>query len=143
MAEQVTTSQTPSIKKPNIFVKKAVKVGNSAGVIIPKKFLGATAKVVILNRPPETEKEIMKILSGYLKEISGIYFSDASKKIIEVLAITKITHKIEHHGKYKISLVPINLIKKDLKEKPELKEKLKPYKTIMNKPLFDELVLGK
>ena len=39
------------------FLRKAVKVGNSSGVILPKKLLGSEVKVIVVNSPINIKKE--------------------------------------------------------------------------------------
>ena len=38
-------------------LRKAVKVGNSAGVILPKSLLGSEVKITVKNRPLNIKKE--------------------------------------------------------------------------------------
>jgi len=118
------------------FIRKAVKLGNSAGVILPKKLLGADVKVIVISRPINIRKVILKILSPYFKDISGIYI--LNKKPLEVLAITSDIKEIIEEGKVKISLVPLQVIKKDISN-PLLRQKILNSEVILNKTLLSEL----
>ena len=118
------------------FIRKAVKLGNSAGVILPKKLLGADVKVIVISRPINIRKVILKILSPYFKDISGIYI--LNKKPLEVLAITSDIKEIIEEGKVKISLVPLQVIKKDISN-PLLRQKILNSEVILNKNLLQEL----
>ena len=123
----------------NELIKTAIRVGNSAGVLLPKPFLGSEVKITILNKPLNIKKDVLKILSSYLDELAGIYIIASSEKLIEILAISSTLKKIIHSGKYKLSLVPLKTVKEDLKENERLKERLKKAKVIMNRGLLEEL----
>jgi ribosomal protein S17E len=118
------------------FQRKAIKVGNSAGVLLPKKLLGAEVKVVILTRPVNIKRKAMKLLSEYFEDIKGIYI--LSKNPVEILAISSSVKKIIQENKIKISVIPLSIIKKDLKKK-ELQEKLNKSEPILNKSLLSDL----
>ena len=120
------------------FIKKAVRFGNSAGVLLPKKFLGEEVKIIILHKPFNIKKDALKILENYFPDLLGIYITSLGKQI-EILAVSANITKIIHLGKYKISIVPLNIIKKDVKENEKLKLKLKQAKIILNRALLFEL----
>ncbi len=126
-------------KTRRIFMKKAIKVGNSAGVLLPKKFLGSDVRVIILKRPPHIRKDAVNILEPYLENILGIYIINISEKNIDLIAVSTNIQEIIHKGRYKISIVPISKIKKDLKTQKTLQEKIKQAKPVLNKPLLLEL----
>lgn len=133
------------VKKENtdekgVFVKKAIKVGNSAGVLLPKRLLGSEIKIIVLNKPLNIRRDIIKILENYFEEILGVYVTNVSKDLIEILAISSSLQKIIHSGKYKISLVPLTLVKKDLKINPRVRAKLNQAKVIINRNLLNELI---
>ncbi len=119
------------------FLKKAIKVGNSAGVLLPKKLLGSEVKITVINRPINIRKEVIKLLEQYFIDLIGIYI--LNKKPIEVLAISTNLRKIIMNGKLKISIIPISVIKRDIKTKPKLKAKLIRAESILNKSLLFEL----
>ena len=121
------------------FVKKAIKVGNSAGVLLPKDLLGSEVKIIVLNKPLNIKKDALKILENYFENILGIYIINISKDLIEILAISDNLKEIIQTGKYKISIVPLNMIKKDIKINPRLKVKLNQARTILNKALLFDL----
>lgn len=121
------------------FYRRAIKVGNSAGVLLPKRFLGADVRVIVLNNPQNIKKEIMKLLENYLEEIRGIYILSNENKIIEVLAISMSLSKSFEKGNYKINIVPLNSIKKSLKEKKILSDKLFKSKPVLNKWLLVDI----
>ena len=115
------------------FLRKAIKLGNSAGVILPKKLLGAEVRVIVISRPLNIKKEALKILDKDLHSILGIYI--LNKKPAEVLAITSGIRKVIE-ASIKISLVPLDTIKKDLRANLQLRKKLEEAEVILNKSLL-------
>ena len=120
------------------FIKKAIKVGNSAGVLLPKSLLGSEVKITLIKKPLDIKKDVLKILENYFPDLLGIYIINLGKQI-EILAISADITKIIHLGKYKISLVPLNQVKKDVKENEKLNLKLKQAKIILNRALLFDL----
>ena len=55
------------------FYRRTVKVGNSAGVLLPKSLLGAEVKVSVINMPHNLKKDALRILEPILENIIGIY----------------------------------------------------------------------
>jgi len=135
-----------------VFIKDTIKLGNSAGVLLPKALLGSKVKVIILNKPVnllDIKKDALKILENYLSVLSGIYVTNIpkqnQKKIekIELLAISTSLKKTIQTEKYKINIVPLKLIKKDLqdlKTQQRLKHKLSQAKIILNQDLLFKLI---
>lgn len=118
------------------FVRKAIKLGNSAGVILPKKLLGSEVKITVLSRPLDIKKEVLKKLDSELADILGVYI--INKKPVEVIAITTNIRRVIEDN-IKISLVPLNTIKKDIKTNQILRKKLSLAETILNKSLLLDL----
>ena len=54
-------------------VKQVVRVGNSAGVILPREWLNAKAKVKLVGEPLNIKKNVLEILAPYLGDVIGIY----------------------------------------------------------------------
>ena len=115
-------------------IRKTRKLGNSSGVLLPKKWLGYEVKITVLNRPLNIRKITFKILENILSDIQGIYL--ISEKPHEVLAISNSIKKIFHYKGLKLSVVPLNQLKKDLQAKSDLKSKLEKSRIIMNKNLL-------
>ncbi|MEA3329687.1 MAG: hypothetical protein U9Q06_03005 [Nanoarchaeota archaeon] len=127
----------PEIKQRK-FLRKTKKLGNSCGVLLPKYLLGADVRILVVSPPMNIEKDVPKILSGFLKDIIGIYLISKTEKTAEILAIsTNIREQIKK-GKYKIDIVPLSVIKSSLKLKQTV-EKIKLAKPIINKKLLAEL----
>ena len=119
------------------FVRKTIKVGNSAGVLLPRRLLGSEVRILILNKPVNIKKEVIKALNQDLEDLFGIFL--ISKNPIEVLAVSESTKKILSNEKIKIIIVPLSIIKKDIKTKPELIKKILNAEAIFNKAFLLEL----
>jgi len=119
------------------FVKKTRKVGNSAGVLLPKKLLGAEVKIIVINKPFDLRKEVFKLVENCLQNIVGIYI--LNKNPPEVLAISENIKRIIETGKIKLNIVPLDLIKKDIKTQQLLRQKLMKAEIILNQLLLEEL----
>lgn len=115
--------------------RKTVKVGNSAGVILPRKLLGCEVKISVINSPLNLKKEVLSLLDSSLEEIQGIYV--INRKPIEVLAISNNVKKLVNEDRFKLSIVPLSIIKKDL---AKIKEKLSKSEVILNKGLLAKLL---
>jgi len=90
-------------------VKTAVKVGNSAGVLLPRTWLNSQVKIVL--EPLNIEKEILEILAeeNILKKVNGIYvigsYARGEQTIdsdVDILVITSDINKRIKKGKYEI-----------------------------------------
>lgn len=128
-------------------IKNVSKWGNSAGILLPKEWLGNQVKVVFIDRTLEIKKEVLTILEPYLEDILGIYLvgsyargEQTKNSDIDVIAISKNTSKTIKSGKYDISLVKLQSIKKSLEKHPILiLPRLIEAKPIINSSLLEEL----
>lgn len=119
------------------FIRTARNVGNSAGILLPKQLLGSEVKIIVIKKPMNIKREVLKLVEPFLEDIQGIYV--INKKPVEVLAATGKTRKIIKNEKVKISFVPVSIIRKDIKEKAVLREKLSKAEVIMNGFLIKEI----
>ncbi len=108
----------------NEFIRTAVRVGNSAGVLLPKEWLNATVKVVL--QFPNIEKDIIQILmeEGLLKNVLGVYIvgsyarkEQTMESDVDALVITQNTNSRIKRGKYDILLISRESMEKQLKTK--------------------------
>lgn len=127
-------------------IKKTIKLGNSAGVLLPKEFLNTYVKVVL--QPLNIERDILDILieKKILKNILGCYLigSYARKEQtiesdVDVLAITDKINKRIKKGRYEIICVSKEEVERQLTENifpilPMIKE----AKIIINDNLIKE-----
>lgn len=128
-------------------VKQVSKWGNSAGVLLPREWLGSKVKVVLLNPVQDSKKETFALLEPYLEEVQGIYLTGSyarqeqtPESDVDVLVITKSLRKEIVSGKYMFSCIPLESIKKSLKKDaisflPRIRE-AQPW---LNAPLLAEL----
>ncbi|MEK6906253.1 MAG: DUF2080 family transposase-associated protein, partial [Nanoarchaeota archaeon] len=54
-------------------IKNVLRWGNSAGVLLPREWLGNRVKIVLVERTINIKKEIFNILEPYLEDILVIY----------------------------------------------------------------------
>ncbi len=130
-------------------IKKPFKIGNSAAVLVPKKW--ENEKVIVRPLKKSVTKDVLEILNekDLLKDIKGIYLigsyarEDADlESDIDILTITNTEKGIINQGSYEINLIPeknfIKQISKDLYFLASIKEavplinesQLKIYKKI-------------
>lgn len=131
-------------------MEKAIQVrawGNSAGVLLPKEWIGKEVKVILIDRSLEIKKEVFDILSPYLEDIIGIYLVGSyargeyeSDSDIDIIAISNNTKKEIISSKYHVSIYPFESIKKTIKKSPLLiMPRLFEAKSILNSALLKEL----
>jgi hypothetical protein len=118
-------------------IKRTIKVGNSAGVLLPKRFLGAEVKVIILKKEIDYKKISLRALSPYLEEIEAACIMSTSP--LEIIAISSNIKKILKNSQIKITFVPKNLFIKDYRNSELLKKRIEKSVCIINKKLFLEL----
>lgn len=119
------------------FIKKAVKVGNSAGVLLPKKFLGAEVKVTILKKSLDIKKEFLKYSYQFLEDV--IAACVLQEDPLEILIITQNIKKIIKRKEIKISFVPLEILKKDFKNNEIVRAKIEKSKPFLNELFFKNL----
>lgn len=121
-------------------IKPIVRIGNSAGVILPKNWIYGKAKIKLIQKPLDIEKDILKIMGPYLKDIVGIYLigsysrgEQTERSDVDVLAVTNRKSDRIKKGKYDILLVTKKDINEALKNNAlPLLPMLKEAKTIIN-----------
>ncbi|MDO8622987.1 MAG: nucleotidyltransferase domain-containing protein [archaeon] len=104
-------------------IKNTIKLGNSAGVLLPKEFLNTQVKIIL--QPLDIERDILNILmeEKILENVLGCYLigSYARKEQtiesdIDVLVITDKIDKRIVKGKYDILLVSKEIVDKKMDE---------------------------
>ncbi|MEK6760939.1 MAG: nucleotidyltransferase domain-containing protein [Nanoarchaeota archaeon] len=130
----------------NEIIKPIIKVGNSAGVLLPKEWLNGKAKVELISRPIDIKNEILGILGSYLANIKGIYLvgshargEETDESDIDVLAVTDGIDKKISSGKYSIILISEENLKKTLERNVlPLLPMIREAKPIINKKLLEQ-----
>jgi len=104
-------------------IKRTIKVGNSAGVLLPKEFLNTEVKIVL--QPLNIEKDVLNILmeEKMLKNVLGCYLTGSYARKeqtiesdIDILVITDNIDKRITKGKYDILCVSMEELKRELNE---------------------------
>ncbi len=90
-------------------IKPIVKIGNSAGVILPREWLHGKARIELIKKPLDWKKDIFEILGSYLEDIIGIYLvgsyargEETARSDLDVLVISNKTKEKIEKGKYSI-----------------------------------------
>ena len=126
-------------------IKRTVRVGNSAGVLLPKKWLHSQVKVVL--SPLNIERDVLDILieENVLNEILGVYligsYSRGEQTIesdVDILVITTDLEKRIKKEKYDLLLVAEKTLERQLDSNiMPLLPMIKEAKTIINKSLLE------
>lgn len=121
-------------------IKPIIRVGNSAGVLVPKDWINGSARVELIAKPMNINKDILEILEPYLVDILGIYLigsyargEQTEKSDVDVLAVTNRKSDRIKKGKYDILLITKKDINEALKNNAlPILPMLKEAKTIIN-----------
>lgn len=127
-------------------VKHVVRVGNSAGVILPKEWLNGKAKISLVEKPLNIKKDIFEILEPYLQDVIGIYVigsyarsEQTERSDVDIFVVTSKINKNIDSGKYEILLVSKDRVENALKKNAlPILPMLHEAKAIMNKELVEK-----
>ncbi len=127
-------------------VRKIVKVGNSAGVVLPREWLNGTARVELVRKPLNIKKDVLEILEPYLEDVVGVYLTgsyareeETEKSDVDVLVITNKIGKTIEEGKYSIGLVPKASVERALENNAMMiLPRVKEAKALINKELIEK-----
>lgn len=129
-----------------IVIKPIVRVGNSAGVVLPLEWYGGQARIELLKKPVNVKGDILNILNDYLDSILGIYLvgsyargEQRDNSDVDVLVITSDINKRIVKGKYEILLISFDELKKAMKIIIPIVPMLREAFPIINKKLLYEL----
>src|SRR3989338_436955 len=129
-------------------IKNTIKVGNSAGVLLPKEYLNTQVKIIL--QPLNIEKEVLDILlkEKILPNVLGVYLvgsyargEETIESDIDILVITdNINDKIKF-GKYDILLVSKDAVDEKMEKNIfPLLPMMTEAKAIMNKLLLNNYI---
>ncbi len=135
----------------NELIRPVVKVGNSAGIILPKKWLNSKAKVVLIpEKISDISYNIIKILNenNLLKDVLGIYLSGSYARgeqrwdsDIDVLVISSNINKQIKKDDYDILIISEKNLKDALENQVlPILPMLKESKVILNENLIKEYI---
>jgi len=127
-------------------IRPIVRVGNSAGVILPKNWIDGKAKIKLIQKPLDIRKDILEILYPHLEYIMGIYLIGSHAREeqtggsdVDILAITSRKSDRIKKGKYDILLVTKDDINKAIKNSAlPIIPMLKEAKALLNSKLVEE-----
>ncbi|MEK6926380.1 MAG: DUF2080 family transposase-associated protein [Nanoarchaeota archaeon] len=128
-------------------LRNVSKWGNSAGVLLPREWMGNQVKIVLVDRTLEIKKEALSILYPYLEDILGIYLigsyargEQEKESDIDIIAVSKKTKKEIVSGRYNLSIITLESARKTANENPILiLPRLNEAKVILNSSLLEEL----
>ena len=104
-------------------IRNTIKLGNSAGVLLPKEWLNSEVKVIL--QPRNIEREVLEILiqEKVLKNILGLYLvgsyarnEQTIESDIDILAITDTINKKIKKGKYNLICITKKEIELELEK---------------------------
>lgn len=129
----------------NELIKPIVRVGNSAGVLLPREWLNGKARIELVEKPLDIKKDIFEILDPYLEEVVGIYLvgsyargEETKESDVDVLVITNKINKDIKVGKYEIILISKDIMENSLKKDAlPILPMLHEAQVIMNKELIE------
>lgn len=129
--------------------KQTIKVGNSAGVLLPKEWMNSVVEVRLVKTPYSQEKiykDLYLYLKDYFKNILGVYLIGSyarndydEKSDVDILVITDSIDKIININDYEIFLVSVDNLRKRLSKSLYLISAIKEAITLMNPRLLNEL----
>jgi len=127
-------------------IKPVIRVGNSAGVLVPKDWINGSARVKLIAKPINIKKDILELLSPFLEDIIGIYLigsyareEQTKRSDVDVLAVTNRKSDRIKKGKYDILLVTKKDINEALKNNVlPLLPMLKEAKALLNSKLIEQ-----
>ncbi|MBU2576371.1 MAG: DUF2080 family transposase-associated protein [Nanoarchaeota archaeon] len=127
-------------------IKTIVRVGNSAGVILPKDWVGGVARVELIRKPLNISGDVLGLLSDYLPSILGVYLvgsyarnEQTEDSDVDVIAISEGLRKSIVSDKYHIEIYSLQSIEKTIEKNPlMIYPRIAESKAIFNKSLIGE-----
>jgi predicted nucleotidyltransferase len=127
-------------------VKPIVRVGNSAGVLLPKEWLNGRARIELVEKPIDIKSDVIERLGPYLDKTFGIYIvgsyarnEQTKESDVDILVITENIDKRIEEGKYNLILISKQELEKQLKSNAlPLIPMLKEAKPLLNSKLIEK-----
>ena len=127
-------------------IKNTIRVGNSAGVLLPKEYLNSQVKIIL--EPLNIEKDVIELLleEGILQETKGIYLTGSYAREentinsdVDILVITSKTNKRIVKEKYELLLISEEKLEQQLQKNIfPLFFMIKESKPIFNSELIEK-----
>ena len=131
----------------NYIIKPIIRVGNSAGVVLPIEWYGGKARIELIKKPVNIKQEVLGILEDYMEDILGVYLvgsyarNEQNKDSdVDILVITSETNKKINKGKYEILMISLDEVKKAIEIIIPMIPMLNEAVPIINKKLLNELL---
>ncbi|MFH1248942.1 MAG: DUF2080 family transposase-associated protein [archaeon] len=93
-------------------IKDAIKVGNSAGILLPKSWEGGKVKAVLIEEPLNIKWEVLRILEPYLKDIIAVFLYGSyareehdKKSDVDVLVVANRKIDIPKKSRFDITVI--------------------------------------
>ncbi len=126
--------------------KQIVRVGNSAGVLLPREWLNGTARVELIKKQINIKADIFDILEKYLDRVEGIYLvgsyargEETKESDIDILVVTEGINKRIEKNRYNIILISRAELEKQIENNAiPIIPMLKEAKSIINPHLLIE-----
>jgi len=128
-------------------IKRAIEVGTSAGVLVPRKWLNMNVSVQLI---PQNDKEIAKsaisllIEKGVFQDIIGIYLTGSyargeqeSGSDIDILVITNNTNMLIKEELYEIICISKKSLEKEIRKSIYIISLVSEARYLFNKPGID------
>jgi len=130
----------------NYIVKPIIRVGNSAGVVLPIEWYGGEARIELIKKPINIREEVLSIINNYMESVLGVYLvgsyarkEERENSDVDVLVITSDINKRIVKGKYDILLISLDEVKKGMKIIIPVIPMIREAVPIINKQLLLEL----
>lgn len=127
-------------------IKSVVRVGNSAGVVLPLSWYGGEARIELIKKPLLVKEDILNIAQPYLDSILGIYLVGSYARReeneisdVDALVITSDINKRIKKGKYDVLLISLDEVKKAMKIIVPIIPMIHEAVPIINKQLLEDL----
>ena len=129
-------------------LKQAIKVGNGAGVLLPRKYLGNLIEIKIRTLTKEDiKKQILSVVYPYLKNIMGIYLvgsyarnEECVDSDVDVVIVSNKNIKLELENYHLICLTYRDLARYMERSIIEYYPMLLEAETILNEDLLQKLL---
>jgi len=129
--------------------KQTIKVGNSAGVLLPREWLNGVVEVKLVEAPYNRERimrDLNKYLEDYFKNILGIYLMGSyargdydEKSDVDILVVTDNIDKIINIGDYELFLISESNLMKRVSKSLYLASAIRESVPLINQKLLEKL----